>query len=231
MEGRAHRAVLFDLFDTLCRIDEPTYLEGKAEEARLLGLDPEAFLKVWVGLGDEAQTGALPDVAARVRAAAGALGRAPDRALVERVGRVEIDALQDATTLYPDVLPTLRAVRERGDLRVGLVSNASSSAAILFEGLGLRPYFDRTLFSFEVGVVKPHRAIYLRACGDLGVEPGSCLFVGDGNARELDGACDVGMDTVRIVRPAILGPYRKEASVRFDASVEDLTRVLPLIRP
>ena len=68
MEHRPHRAVLFDLFDTLCRIDERTYLEGKAEEARLLDLDPETFLRVWVGFGDEAQAGVLPDIAARVRA-------------------------------------------------------------------------------------------------------------------------------------------------------------------
>jgi len=28
-----------------------------------------------------------------------------------------------------------------------------------------------------------------------------------------------------------LSAYRKEESVRFDASVDDLTRVVPLIRP
>lgn len=230
MEPRPHRAILFDLFDTLCRIDETTYLEGKAAEARLLDLDPAAFLRVWVGLGDQAQTGAVPDIAARVRAAAGDLGRTPDRDLVERVVQIEIDTLSAATTLYPDVLPTLRAVRSRAGIRIGLVSNASSTAAILFERLGLRAYFDRALFSFQVGVVKPDPAIYHRACDDLQVRPDACLFVGDGNARELDGAAAVGMQTVRIERPVSLGPYRKEGSVRFDASVDDLTLVVPLIR-
>jgi len=230
MERPPHRAILFDLFDTLCRIDEATYLAGKAEEARLLGFDPKAFLDAWIALGDQAQTGVLSDIPARVRAAAGALGRAPDAELIERVARVEVESLTAGTTLYPDVLPTLVAVRRRDGLKVGLVSNASSTATMLFERLELGAYFDATVFSFQVGVVKPQPAIYLQACVDLRVQPDSCLFVGDGNARELDGAKRVGMEAVRIERPVSLGPYRKEESLLFDFSVGDLTQVVSLLR-
>ena len=230
MERPPHRAILFDLFDTLCRIDETIYLAGKAEEARLLGFDPESFLGAWIALGDQAQTGVLSDIPARVRAAAVALGRVPEASLIARVARVEVDSLTAGTTLYPDVLPTLRAVSGRDGLKVGLVSNASSTATILFERLALGAYFDATVFSFQVGVVKPQPAIYLRACGDLRVPPGSCLFVGDGNARELDGAKAVGMEAVRIERPVSLGPYRKEESLHFDFSVGDLTHVVSLLR-
>ena len=224
MERPPHRAILFDLFDTLCRIDEATYLAGKAEEARLLGFDPKAFLDAWIALGDQAQTGVLSDIPARVRAAAGALGRAPDAELIERVARVEVESLTAGTTRLADYFATRRR------LKVGLVSNASSTATMLFERLELGAYFDATVFSFQVGVVKPQPAIYLQACVDLRVQPDSCLFVGDGNARELDGAKRVGMEAVRIERPVSLGPYRKEESLLFDFSVGDLTQVVSLLR-
>ncbi len=230
MRRPAHRAVLFDLFDTLCRIDEEIYLEGKAEEARILGVDRDAFLRAWMALGDRAQTGILADIPARVRRAAEILGLSPDDATVREVASVEVESLTRGTTLYPDVLPTLGAVRALDGLLTGLVSNASSTAKLLFDRLGLAPYFDHGVFSFQVGVVKPHPRIYLSACEALRVDPEACLFVGDGNGHELDGAKALGMETVRIERPVSLGPYRKGESLCFDASVGDLTRVVSLIR-
>ena len=226
-----HRAVLFDLFDTLCRIDESLYLHGKESEARLLGLPLGEFLQAWVAAGDLSQTGVLPDIAARVRHTVAALGAPPpDDETVLRVAGIEESTLLSATSLYPDVPPALAEVRALPGLKIGLVSNASSTAALLFERLGLRPWFDFVLFSFQAGVMKPSAAIYLKASAALGVSPAECLFVGDGNGAELDGAKAVGMEAVRIERPVSLGPYRKRDSVHFDASVPRLTEVVALIR-
>ena len=49
--------------------------------------------------------------------------------------------------------------------------------------------------------MKPDPRIYLRACDELGVEPGECLYVGDGANDELAGAQRVGMRPVLIHRP------------------------------
>jgi putative hydrolase of the HAD superfamily len=225
-----HQAVLFDLFDTLCRIDETGYRVGKGREAALLGLPADAFSSAWIATGEAAQTGRLPDIEARVRAAAAALDRFPDEVTVRRVVRLEEEMMTAGTSLYPDVLPTLDRLRARVGLRIGLVSNASSTAALLFERLGLARFFDHAAFSFRVGVLKPDPGIYLSACAALAVEPRRCLFVGDGNGRELDGARALGMESVRIERPLAGGPYRKNPSRTFDASVGDLTRVVDLVR-
>jgi len=230
MLRRPHQAVLFDLFDTLCRIDETEYQAAKVEQAHLLGVDADRYFDAWLAASHAAQSGALADSAARVRRAADAVGASPGEDLVRRLVCVEEGCLARATSLYPDVLPTLRALRARQGLRLGLVSNASSSAVAIFEGLGLAPYFDRTIFSFLVGALKPEPAIYLKACEELGVEPAGCLFVGDGNCRELDGAKAVGMEAVRIERPVAPGPYRKEESRLFDASVAELVEILALVR-
>jgi putative hydrolase of the HAD superfamily len=222
-----YRAVLFDLFDTLCRIDEAIYADGKRRAARALGVPPDPFVRAWVASGDDAQVGRLPDIPARVRKVCEVLGAPPpDATVLGRVTEIERATLSAATVLYPDARPVLEDLRARPALGLGLVSNASSPSEALFGHLGLSRYFDAVSWSFRVGVAKPGAAIYLDACRALGVGPGDCLFVGDGNARELDGARDLGMTAVRIERVFSLGPYRKEESRGFDASIADL-RALP----
>ncbi|HKQ98651.1 MAG TPA: HAD family hydrolase, partial [Candidatus Polarisedimenticolia bacterium] len=97
--------------------------------------------------------------------------------------------------------------------------------------LGLAPYFAAAIWSFRVGVAKPDPAIYRAASEALGVPPDTCVFVGDGNAAELDGARAVGMRAVRIERPFSLSAYRKAESRTFDASIGDLRRLADLLPP
>lgn len=225
-----HRAVLFDLFDTLVHIDSEAYLRGKREEARLLGVDPELFIASWLQVSDQAQRGELADFTARLRHAARACGTEPADDTLARVAILE-ERMTTIASLYPDVLPTLEELRRDPRLRLGLVSNASSTAALLVQRLGLARQFDHLVFSFRVGVLKPDPIIYLSACRALSVRPEDCLFVGDGNGFELDGARALGMEAVRIERPFRPGPFRRGESLTFDASVDDLTRVLALVRP
>ena len=225
-----HRAVLFDLFDTLLCMDTAAYLEGKREEARLLGAPPERFITEWMESSERAQKGELPDFPARVRHVLRACGVDADETAMARVSDLE-ERMASSLSLYPDVLPTLEGLRRHEGLRIGLVSNASSTAALVVDRLGLTPRFDHLTFSFRVGVMKPHPDIYLKACRVLEVRPADCLFVGDGNGYELDGAIALGMEAIRIERPVGESPFRKGESRTFDASVDDLTRVLTLVRP
>lgn len=226
-----HRVVLFDLFDTLCRVDESVYLEGKRREAALLGAETGAFVRAWVEAGDLAQIGLLAGVPERVRHAARSLRLPPpDDALVERVASVETATLAAATSLHSDAQPALEALRAAPGLRLGLVSNATSAAEGLACGpLGLERFFEAFTWSFRVGAAKPDPAIYRAACGRFSVPPEACVFVGDGNARELDGAQALGMFAVRVERPVSASVYRKEPSVSFDASIADLGRLPALL--
>jgi putative hydrolase of the HAD superfamily len=75
---------------------------------------------------------------------------------------------------------------------------------------------DVLVFSSEVGLRKPDPRIYLLACRGLGVAPTDCVFVGDGNHRELSGAAAVGMTSVLIIDPAEEGEM-----LRMDAETWD----------
>ncbi len=47
--------------------------------------------------------------------------------------------------------------------------------------------------------------MYETACAHLGVDPGECLYVGDGGSQELSGATAVGMTAFRLTAPDLAG--------------------------
>ncbi|WP_306205119.1 HAD family hydrolase [Actinoplanes sp. RD1] len=79
---------------------------------------------------------------------------------------------------YPDTGPTLRTLHEAG-IKVGVVSNVGFDIRPLFAAWGLDGLIDAWALSYEVGRTKPDPAIFLRACGMLGVDPERTLMVGD----------------------------------------------------
>ena len=56
---------------------------------------------------------------------------------------------------------------------------------------------DFAVFSSELGVRKPHPAIFERALDAVGVEAKDALFVGDRLWEDIRGASEVGMTTVQ----------------------------------
>ncbi|MGH3079728.1 MAG: HAD family hydrolase [Gaiellaceae bacterium] len=95
----------------------------------------------------------------------------------------------------------LEALRGRA-LKLGLVSNTASPRWLLepvLERQGITERVDAVVLSSEVGKRKPHPAIFEQALGDLGVDAGEALFVGDRLEADVLGASRVGMKTVQAV--------------------------------
>jgi HAD superfamily hydrolase (TIGR01509 family) len=95
---------------------------------------------------------------------------------------------------YPDTAPTLEALRRNG-IGIGVVSDTGFDLRPLFAAWGLDALIDTWTMSYEVGVTKPHPAMFRAACTALGVAPGDALMVGD-NHRADGGAAEVGMPVV-----------------------------------
>jgi len=79
---------------------------------------------------------------------------------------------------YKDTDETLRTLHEAG-VKVGVVSNIGFDIRPHFAAWGLDALIDAYALSFEVGRCKPDPAIFLKACGMLGVDPERTLMVGD----------------------------------------------------
>jgi HAD superfamily hydrolase (TIGR01509 family) len=207
-------AVLFDAGDTLIR------LSGSGEEllhraAATLGagrLDPEEVAHVWRRVLDSSSTA---EELAKGRDLSNARHREVWTALYDAAGcerlapglSEELYALTvsaESWEAFPDTLPTLKAVRDRG-LRVGIVSDTGFDLRPAMDQLGLSPYLDTVVMSFEHGVCKPDTAVFLTACDQLRVRPEHTLMVGD-NPLTDSGAVAAGMYVLLLPRPAKTGP-------------------------
>jgi putative hydrolase of the HAD superfamily len=120
----------------------------------------------------------------------------------EELGRyleAEHRAWDPARILAAHTHPLLETLRARG-LKLGLVSNAFDPGWLLhrdLEQMGLAERLDFSVFSSEVGMRKPHPAIFERALEALGADPERALFIGDRLYEDVRGAAEVGMTTVQ----------------------------------
>ena len=181
---RPIRAVLFDWGDTLFASPDAAQIIVEAAEEQGVSLrymDAQAlWQEIWAA-------GKTPAELARGRDLSLDLHRAAWTALFERAHRVapgiapalyERVMSQERWVPYADTESTLRALRQRG-VRIGVVSNVPRDLAPIFQARGLPALVDGFTHSFEVGVEKPDRRIFLAACEQLGVSPDEALMVGD----------------------------------------------------
>ena len=100
--------------------------------------------------------------------------------------------------IYDDVIEFLEAVKSLG-LTTVLISNAAMNGKgkRYLEDFGLKKYFDRTIFSFEVGRVKPDPEIF-----KLAIPEGRDKAIHVGDIYEVDvlGALNAGLKGVLLDR-------------------------------
>ncbi|MDP4333673.1 HAD family hydrolase [Curtobacterium sp. A7_M15] len=111
-----------------------------------------------------------------------------------------LDAYRAAWRAFPDSLPLLRELRQRGH-RLGLLTNGS--AAQQSEKLavtGLDAAFDVVCISEHIGAQKPDARAFAVLADGLGVPASECLFVGDDPVHDAAGARSAGMTAVLVDR-------------------------------
>ncbi len=92
---------------------------------------------------------------------------------------------------YEGVWEIARILRGRG-YKVGVLSNLSKPSTRFFRDQRYQDEFDETIFSCEVGLVKPDPQIYILAADRLGVAPSQTVMV-DNLVRNIDALQMVGM--------------------------------------
>jgi putative hydrolase of the HAD superfamily len=203
------RAVLFDWGDTLFHFAYDEELLAAGWEAGLATLErdelpgPDATAAVFrerylpllfvPGSVEEVE---YPEM---IRELLGGFGVELDDDELDRFLAAEHAAWEPARILGADTHALLDSLRERG-LLTGLVSNAFDPGWLLHRDLadmGLADRLDAAVFSSEVGLRKPHPAIFEATLSALGVEPEDALFVGDRRYEDVRGAKELGMTTVQ----------------------------------
>ena len=128
----------------------------------------------------------------------GELGVEARRDLLDRV--LVSQFATDAWDLYPDVLPMLDAVRARGDVVVGIVSDWGSNLREIIAAFDLDRHLDFVLASGAVGLAKPNPAFFRVALERAGVPAADALMVGDSYRADVRGAWSAGVDAVWLDR-------------------------------
>jgi len=193
-----YAAVVFDFFGTLTSAMPRSPVIPRV--ARVLGCDPVAFTVLLDRTYPARVRGELGDARHAMRWIAWRLGRSPSPAQVSEAVRLRTDGIRRGLRLRPDAICTLWTLRSLG-VRTGLVSDCTDEVPPLVAQLPVARLLDATVFSIHLGIGKPDVEVFLTASHRLGVAPARCLYVGDGDGRELSGARTAGMTPVRLVAP------------------------------
>ncbi len=207
-------AVLFDVGDTLIRLSGSgeTLLHRAAASLGADPLDPAEVSHAWrrvlarsgtaeeLAKGRDLSSARHREVWVELYQAAGCERLASG--LCETLYRLTVSA--DSWEAFPDAVPTLCALRERG-LRIGVVSDTGFDLRPALDLLGLSPLLDTVVLSYEYGLCKPDPAVFRTACARLGVSPARTLMVGD-NPLTDSGAVSAGMYVFLLPAPAPTGP-------------------------
>jgi putative hydrolase of the HAD superfamily len=199
------RAVLLDALGTLVELDDPaprlraallerTGIDVGLEVAeRGFGAEIGYYLANQMRGRDLAGLEALRDDCAT--AMRGAMGR--DELDHTTVRAAMLEALAFRT--FPDVLPALRELRERG-LRLVVVSNWDCSLPEWLDRAGIGEVVDGSVSSAVVGEAKPAPAVFEAGLRVAGCDAAEALFVGDSVVNDVVGARAAGLRAVLVQR-------------------------------
>ena len=201
-----YRWIFFDLFDTLCTVNEPVYYKGKKLAAEIAGLPYESFMKAWKATGPAASVGQIRDPFARAKSALESCG-VYDRAKIAKVAQLDVETIRECVFFYEGAKEALGSLREAG-FKLGLISNATATTAFIVQPLKLRERLDLLVFSYEARAVKPDRAIFDLALRRAGCKASEAIFIGDGANHELDGARKAELATLCLDHPVKAESFR-----------------------
>ncbi|HVD01122.1 MAG TPA: HAD family hydrolase [Candidatus Dormibacteraeota bacterium] len=147
----------------------------------------------------------------------------PDEVLY-RILDLEQSCWDASVTVAPGALDLLDRLRSRR-LLTGICSNAPFPPEMMarqLKGNGIGERMDAIVFSSAIGRRKPTPEPYLAAAAELGVEPGSVLFVGDRPREDYEGPLAVGMRAVVCTELSRAQPAPGVPTIGWLVELEDL---------
>jgi putative hydrolase of the HAD superfamily len=122
---------------------------------------------------------------------------------------------------YPDTIPTLHILKERG-CKLGIITDGDvERQKRKIERLRLAPLFDVIVYAKELES-KPSPAPFLAVLANLSVKDADSFYIGDNPLIDFQGAKEVGVTTIRILR----GEFNKVPRNEYiDFEIESLDKL------
>ena len=202
-------AVVFDMYGTLTPNWPQTYWdEQKRGSAAGIGIPAEEWIAALDRSWHERISGLFGGLFETYRTVAGLAGHSPTDEQVTLAVEQRCATYRVSQRLREDALETLRVLRAAG-LKTALVSDCTGELPAIWDATPLAELFDTTVFSCVEGTRKPDPELFRAAAHRLGVQPGQCLYVGDGGGDELHGSAAVGMLPVLPAAPDWVGSHTR----------------------
>lgn len=226
LSGRS--AVVFDFYGTLTPVSPDEAWAGNAASlAAAMGVQPAELVRVLDETFPERMTGAFGGVTQTLQEVAARLGVQLSSDQLSRAARIRRERQEAMFGLRPEALRVIGALRGRG-LAIGLLSDCTIELPEAWPRLPLAGVVDAPVFSCIEGMRKPDPRLFRKVAAGLAVEPGECLYVGDGGGRELTGASAVGMRAVLLAGPDWHQHRYHEQEARWAGSrISSLTELVP----
>ena len=184
------KAVVFDMIETLVTLFEGRTYFGE-NIATDVGADPVQFRREWHLIEKDRSTGKYT-IEQGLEIVLKKLDLYSEES-VKLAASKRMAGLMDTFSAIPDETFELLDELKKRNIKIGLITNTFSDERDIIRNSRLMPYFDVALISYEQGICKPDPEMYSRMIDLLKVNPGECLYVGDGGSNELTGAREAGM--------------------------------------
>lgn len=156
-------------------------------------------------------------------------GAAGDDALTAAAADVQREFdLATSYALYPDVIPTLTVLRERG-LKLGVISDWGIALGLIMRHFDLTRFFDFAVISATARRAKPDPELYRLALDRADVVADYAIHVGDSYVRDVLGARALRINPVLIDRMRMLQPEVVDCPLVYD--LYELLDLLEIDRP
>ncbi|MBR1478197.1 MAG: HAD-IA family hydrolase [Lachnospiraceae bacterium] len=188
--------VIFDMYETLItQYASPLYFG--AQISADMGISEENFYRLRDPLDEACATGQLTfeDMIAQILNEYGIYSDELLKKISDKRSAAKRECFRH---LHSQIIPMLEELKSR-KLKIGLISNCFSEEIPAIRESEIFPYFDAVCLSYEEGVRKPNKEIYMRCIDRLSVEASECLYVGDGGSHELEAARELGMTALQAV--------------------------------
>lgn len=176
---RKYKGVIFDAFGTLLQIQQGTHpfrqilKLGIAQGRRPHPSDIRVLMTQSLGLEEAAKHFGIDIAPEQLQDLEQSLG-------------AEVASIK----AYPDGLEALHLLREAG-IKVSVCSNLAKPYGAAVDRL--LPDLDAYGLSFEVGAMKPEKAIYQATVEQMGLDLADCAMVGDSQRCDRDGPAAFGI--------------------------------------
>lgn len=222
----AIKAVLFDLDDTLYegfhKGDEYAYEKIAQYAQENLGVSGEAFAQEFRQARKRLarQQPGLPAIHDRILSAQHALESMGLNAIryARDIHRVYWDAMFQRIEPRPGVYKLLDELKGRGIKTAVCTDMLTSIQMKKLEFLGMADRIDYLVTSEEASIDKPAAAVFWLALHKCAVLPHEAVMIGDDFEHDMEGAHDIGMQTIwlnwkGLSRPDVSFPYVEVSSM------------------